>query len=108
MFWYDAQIWFKIWWWNCNGAFKDGVTFPNSTGLVVVDCNPGVGNFMEAFTQVIQQNNVAALYVPIFGDMEHRDWFDQFWSSELCQQFQEGKLAVPGCERQGGFVQIFI
>ena len=78
---------------------KDGISFTSSTGLVIVDCVPGVGNFFEAFAQVVQKVNVPVFYCPLFGSMEHRDWFDQFWTSDLCQQFQEGKLAVPGCDR---------
>lgn len=77
------------------------MTFTSSTGLVIVDCNPGVGHVFEAFTQFAQKSNISSLYVPLFGDMEHRDWFDQFWTAELCQQFQEGKLLVAGCDRPG-------
>ena len=83
---------------------EDGVQFTSSTGLVVVDLVVGVGNFFEGFTQLCLKSNVASLYIPVFGDMEHREWFDQFWTSELCDQFQEGKLPVPGCERHMSYV----
>lgn len=70
-------------------------------GLVVVDCCPNVGNFLEGFQRMTEKINTPALYVPIYNDINHKDWSDMFWTGELVSLFQRGELKVPGCERLG-------
>ena len=45
---------------------QEGVNFGNTTGLVVVDTTPHVGNFLEGYLSMHQTSNVATHSVPIF------------------------------------------
>ncbi|CAK9059645.1 unnamed protein product [Durusdinium trenchii] len=65
-------------------------------GLVVVDCCPNVGNFLEGFQRMTEKINTPALYVPIYNDINHKDWSDMFWTGELVSLFQRGELKVDG------------
>lgn len=70
-------------------------------GVVVVDCCPNVGHVFEGFVRMEQKVNVPSIYLPIYTDIDHKDWSEVFWTAELVSLFQQGKLNVPGCERPG-------
>ena len=78
---------------------QEGVNFGNTTGLVVVDTTPHVGNFLEGYLSMHQTSNVATHYVPIFADESHQEWFEAFWLAEMGKLFQKGELKVPNMEK---------
>ena len=88
-------------WFSNTLHTEDGVAFTSSTGLVVVDLFPYVGNFLEGFQRMTEKVNTPAVYIPVYTDMEHKDWSDAFWTSEFMSLFQNGKLTVAGSERWG-------
>ncbi|CAK8990693.1 Uncharacterized protein SCF082_LOCUS2343 [Durusdinium trenchii] len=77
----------------------DGVSFPSTMGLVVVDLVPNVGHCLEGFQRLGDHINTPVCYMPVYSDMSHKEWSDAFWSSEFISLFQAGQLSVPGCER---------
>lgn len=95
--WVEIRLKRKLLIWNP----QDGVPFTSSTGLVVIDCCPNVGHIFEGFVHMSQKINTPSIYIPLYSDMDHKEWSDAFWTSELITMFQKGDLNVPGCERLG-------
>lgn len=78
---------------------KDGVNFPNTRGVVIVDALPNVGTFLEGFVASSQEKNIPMLYIPLLSDDQHAEWFIAYWHEELARCFQNGELVVPNMER---------
>ncbi|CAK9011673.1 unnamed protein product [Durusdinium trenchii] len=68
-------------------------------GLVIVDVVPNVGTFFEGFQQFTQKCNTPSFYMPLFKDMEHREWFEAYWSEDMAASFVKGQISVSGVER---------
>lgn len=78
---------------------QDGVEWPNTTGVAVVDLIPGVGHMLEGFASLAGQKNIAMTYLPVYTNGDHQDWFEAFWFDDLAKSFQRGEFHVSGFER---------
>lgn len=79
--------------------FEDGVDFPTTRGLVIIDAFPNVGTMLEGFVVASQQCNIPMQYVALLADEQHTEWFTAYWHDDLVGRFQKGSLQVPGMER---------
>jgi hypothetical protein len=72
------------------------VEFPERHGVIWVDMNPEVGDFLGGFIQVRSKTNTPMFYIAICKDEIHKEWFVKTWTDSIAKSIIEGKLKIPG------------
>ena len=95
-------IWLVTLYHTAHFFVEDGIDFPTTRGLVIIDPFPNVGTMLEGYIVASQQCNVPMQYVALLSDEQHAEWFNAHWHQDLVDRFQKGSLQVPGMERPRG------
>ena len=78
---------------------QDGIDFPNTMGVAVIDLVPHMGHMLEGFSMVASKRNIPLSYVPFYINSEHQEWFETFWINDFAESFQKGDFKVANFER---------
>lgn len=81
---------------NLLQGLIDQAEFTDRAAIVILDLNPGVGDFFGAFLSLRAQQTTPVFYYAVCKDEMHMDWFRTTWIDEMVRLYTAEKLVVPG------------
>jgi hypothetical protein len=75
---------------------------PGRSGIVILDLNPDVGNFFEAWQKIrmtYPKQNI--FYAATCYSASHQEWFSKIWSDAMTKAFTNGAVTIPGFSPKG-------